>query len=286
MPFAPSSPKSKSEFESKTAAIYVDTSSQAPYSLDEIKSDALWLSKCAGIDEVTALRITVLEWQGRPNARLLARFSEEEATSLQDATAVNNFRVSLAGPQVKDALRIAAGGSEDLSTFSSEKSRRLRLRHLYLSERNHILKTSRKLLSLSLRDLVPCDASRTPNHPAKETTRQSSLQSLGEDIFKDQRSESQSRLLLSDAVEAVKKRLQDLQTEGGWLNASESDVETETTWRTTLIDETVHIMQIMFLNLQSSHVIPSGGLVLSWLQLMAECSFMESISVVSIIQTP
>lgn len=286
-PFVPPSPKSKSDFESKTAAIHVDTSPQAPYSLDEIKSDALWLSKCAGIDEVTALRITVLEWQGRPNARLLARFSEEEATSLQDATGVNNFRVSLAGPQVMDALqRTTARGSEDLSGFSSETSRRLRLRHLYLSERNHILKTSRKLLSLSLRSVVPCDADRPPNPTDEEVRGQSSLQSLGEEIFKDRRSESGSRQYLSDAVGAVKKRLRDFQTEGGWLNASESDVETENTWRTTLVDETVHIMQTMFLNLQSSDMIPSGNLVVSWLQLMAEYNFMESISVVSIIQTP
>jgi nuclear pore complex protein Nup188 len=282
-PFPPPSTKTKSEFDSKTAAIHVDTSPQRSYSLDEIKSDALWLSKIAGIDEVTALRITVLEWQSRPDARLLARFSAEEATSLQDAASVDSFRVSLAGPQVMDILKkTTAGGLEDSKDFSSEKSRRLRLRHLYLSERNHILKTSRKLLSLSLRDRIPSDAGRTtvPSNGTEAGT-QNGLRSLGETIFKNKTNEEESNRFLEDCVNAVQARLKDFQTEGGWLSAIETDQETEDTWRTTLVDEIVHIMQIIFLQLQSSNTIPTGALVVSWLRLMADCGFLESLSVVS-----
>ncbi|KAL1969435.1 hypothetical protein VTN77DRAFT_8873 [Rasamsonia byssochlamydoides] len=280
-PFAPPSAKSKSEFESKTAAINVATSPQAPYNLDEIKSDALWLSQNAGIDEVTALRITVLEWQNRPNARLLARFSAEEATSLQDATSVDNFRVSLAGPQVMDILKkTTPGGADDSTDFSSEESRRLRLRHIYLSERSHILKTSRKLLSLSLRDKIPSDAGRkTVPSNGKETAREHSLRSLGETIFKNKTSGEESNRFLEDCIKAVQIRLTDFQSGGGWLSAAQSDAETEDTWRTTLIDEIVHIMQIIFLHLQSSDTIPTGGLLLSWLHLMADYRFLESLSI-------
>lgn len=281
-PFAPPSAKSKSEFESKTAAINVETSPQAPYNLDEIKSDALWLSEHAGIDEVTALRITVLEWQSRPNARLLGRFSAEEATSLQDATSVDSFRVSLAGPQVMDILKKTTTGGADSAEFSSEKARRLRLRHIYLSERSHILKTARKLLSLSLRDKIPSDAGRIPvPSRGKETEREHGLRRLGETIFKNNTSEDESNRFLEDCVKAVQTRIADFQSGGGWLSAAESDAETEATWRTTLIDEIAHIMQIMFLQLQSSDTIPTGALLLSWLRLMADCSFLESLSIVS-----
>src|SRR4051812_10228726 len=85
-PFPSPSAKSKSEFDSKTAAIHVETNGQSSFNLQEIKADALWLSEKAGIDEIAALRIAVLEWQDRPATRLNLGFSSEEATSLQSAT--------------------------------------------------------------------------------------------------------------------------------------------------------------------------------------------------------
>ncbi|EED21536.1 nucleoporin (Nup184), putative [Talaromyces stipitatus ATCC 10500] len=276
IPFEPRSAKSKSEFESKTAAIHVDTSSQAAYRIDEIKSDALWLSQKAGIDEVAALRITVQEWQNRPNSRLLGRFSEEEATSLQDAASVDSFRVSLAGPQLKEVLKKVHGGSD--TDFSSEKSRRIRLQNIYLSEKSHIVKTSRKLLCAFLHGKVPADASHLPlTHDARQFVRTDSLSRLGEQIFKDRSGDAESTRFLLDAIKAIEKRLSDFQTEGGWLSSSESNIDTENAWRTSLIDEVVHIMQIIYLHIQACDVVTSGEVVLAWLRLMAEYSFMEPI---------
>lgn len=283
-PFEPPSAKSKSEFDSKTAAIHVDTSPQASYKIDEIKSDALWLSQKAGIDEVSALRIAVLEWQDRPKSRLVGRFSEEEATSLQDATSVDNFRVSLAGPQLKEVLRRVNGGSD--TGFSSEKPRRKRLQNIYLAERSHILKTSRKLLGLSLHDTVPADAgaARRPNTP--DAAVKDKLSILGEQLFDGKKGEAESSRFLVGAIKSIQKRLADFQSEGGWLAASESDIETDDAWRTTLIDEIVHTMQIILLHVQSLDTIPSGDVVLAWLKLMVEFNFMEPITPVSTTRTP
>lgn len=282
-PFPQPSSASKTEFESKTAAIHVNNSPNAAFKLDEIKADALWLSKQAGIDEVTALRITVLEWQSRPNARLLGRFSEEEVTSLQDATGVDKFRVSLAGPQMMDILKNAQAEDGDNATdFVSETARRLRLRHAYLSERVHILKTARKLRSCSLRNKVPCDVSWVGDTgTANMMIAEADLQSMGEEIFKDKQDEKESRKFLQDAIKAVESRLKEFQSRNGWLSASESDENTEITWRTALMDETAHIMQLIFLHLQSSDSIPDGDLVRSWLKVMSDCAFMEAISIVS-----
>lgn len=277
-PFEPPSAKSKSEFDSKTAAIHVDSSPQATYKIDEIKSDALWLSQKAGIDEVSALRIAVLEWQARPKSRLIGRFSEEEATSLQDATSVDNFRVSLAGPQLKEVLKRVHGGSD--AGFTSEKSRRKRLQNIYLDEKSHILKTSRKLLGLSLRNTVPADARGVPR-TLPDVTLSDELSALGEQLFEDKTGEAESSRFLMGAIQSIQKRLTDFQSEGGWLSASESDNEIDSAWRTTLVDETVHTMQIILLHVQSLDTIPSGDVVLAWLKAMVEFNFMEPIAPVS-----
>ncbi|KAL2006630.1 hypothetical protein VTN00DRAFT_9298 [Thermoascus crustaceus] len=279
-PFVPPSPKSKSDFESKTAAIHVNTSPQASSNLDEIKADTLWLSQKAAIDEVSALRITVLEWQSRPTTRLLAGFSEEEVTSLQDAAGVDNFRVSLAGPRVTDVLKKTAGRDDDASGFDSVERRRLRLRLLYLSERSHILKTSRKLLSLSLRDNIPNDSApvRTQGSNAG-TAEKHSLRYLGATIFKDKLAGEEDSRFLEECVKAIRSRISELEGDGGWLGAAEGNEECEDTWRTTLVEEIVHIMQILFLQLQASATIPTSELLLSWLRLMADYGFLESLRV-------
>jgi len=106
--------------------------------------------------------------------------------SLLDAAGVDNFSASLVGSQVMDALKTTASREEDTSTFLSERSRRLRLRYLYLSEKSHILKISRKLLSIYLRDTIPNGGTESNTyHPIqKSLTGNDSLRDLGSSIFK------------------------------------------------------------------------------------------------------
>jgi nuclear pore complex protein Nup188 len=72
-----------------------------------------------------------------------------------------------------------------------------------------------------------------------------------------------------------------LEGDGGWLGAAESSEELENIWRTSLVEEIVHIVQIMFHQLQASEEFPTADLLLSWLRLMADYSFLETIQVVS-----
>lgn len=276
-PFSPPSAKSKSDFESKTAAIHAETTTQAAYNLKEIKADALWLSQKAGIDEITALRITVLEWQNRPATRLLTSFSNEEATSLQSAAEVDNFRVSVTGPSFSQTLRERTG-RKDGSDFASEENRRLRLRDLYLSERSHILKTARKLLSWSLRDSIPHSEFAAPERNGNDT--QTALYKLGVSIFKNKSDGDEWLRFLQDCVDATRSRVSALEGDGGWLGADQSSEAIENLWRTTLVEEILHILQLLFLELQASSAIPNAKLLLSWLRLMADYNFLESLQVV------
>lgn len=274
-PFSSPSAKTKSDFESKTAAIHAETTAQASYDLKEIKADTLWLSQKAGIDEITALRITVLEWQDRPAARLLARFTEEESTSLQSAAGVDNLRASLAGPALSEVLRQKAGDDSD---FLSDENRRLRLRSLYLSERSHLLKTARKLLALSLHNSSQNDTA-PPAPPVSDRTE--SLRKLGTAVFEERTAGSEWRSFVEACIKAIKDRLSALEGDGGWLGVAESNDVIESMWRTVLIEEILHITQMLFLQLQASAEIPTAGLLISWLRLMVDYSFLESVKVVS-----
>lgn len=274
-PFPPPTAKSKSEFESKTAAIHVETNGKSSFDLKELKADALWLSQQAGIDEISALRIAVLEWQDRPSKRLESGFSTEESTSLQSAAGTENFRGSLAGPSLANILNQTAR-SEVSKSFDKEEGRRLRLREVYLSEASHIVKTLRKLLALSQHDSLAVSSVPSPVH-----NRNLALKKLGTTIFKNKSTGNELNQFLQDCIDSIRSRLTSLDGNGGWLSAAESSQDLETIWRTSVVEEIVHVMQLIFHQVQRSSEIPNSTLLLSWLQLMSDYSFMEPIQVVS-----
>ncbi|KKK15108.1 nucleoporin, partial [Aspergillus ochraceoroseus] len=267
--FRPPSAKTKSDFETKTAAIHAETTTQASYDLKEIKADALWLSEKAGIDEINALRIVVLEWQTRPATRLLDRFADEEATSLKGAAGIDNFRASLAGPSFAEIFSKRDGNNT--TEFASEEKRRLRLRELFLSEKTHIVKTARKLFSLFL------DGDTENTAPQLQEGSRRDLCQLGASIFKDQSSSDGWRDFSQGCIKAIKARLSSLEGDGGWLGTAESSEAIEDMWRTALVEEILHLLQTLFLQLQASTEIPSADLFLSWLRLMVDYAFLESL---------
>ncbi|OJJ49924.1 hypothetical protein ASPZODRAFT_57898 [Penicilliopsis zonata CBS 506.65] len=273
-PFPPPSAKTKAEFESKTAATNAETTTQVSYDLKEIKSDALWLSQKAGIDEITALRIAVLEWQNRPAARLLANFSKEEATSLESAVGPGSFRASVAGPNPLEILQQKTVDEDGADGFSSEKNRRARLSDMYMLEKSHILKTSRKLLSLSLGEKIPGQLAATQKHE-KEAT----LRDLGASIYKGRSRGDEWAKYLQECIEATRSRLTELQKTGGWLSAEENTEEIEVLWKITAVEDILHILQILFLQVQVSSDAPDATVVLSWLNLMQDCDFLDMLQV-------
>lgn len=190
---------------------------------------------------------------------------------MQSAAGADSLRVSVAGPNLASILR-QTGGDESMSSFDTEKSRRLRLRNLYISERGHILKTFRKLLVLSLHD----STSDSGNSGGPNAARK-----LGVALFKEKSAGDGLKKFLEECIAGIRKRLKDVAASGGWLAASESNQETEATWKTTLVEEIVHILQLMFHQLHASTEVPSGILLESWLELMAEYDFLESLQVVS-----
>ena len=70
-PYSAPTLQTKSTFDTKTSSVHVPPSGNPRYDIGQIKEDTLWLSKETKIDEVSALRIAVLEWQTRPAVQLL-----------------------------------------------------------------------------------------------------------------------------------------------------------------------------------------------------------------------
>ncbi|KAL9093379.1 MAG: hypothetical protein Q9159_000233 [Coniocarpon cinnabarinum] len=112
----PPNGQAKSEFETRTAAINVTQAKSSNYDIHQIKDDALWLARIAKLDELSALRTTVLEWQDRPRNRLL---------SIHSAGASSGSR----------SVASDGDGDED----QSPRTRRARLLQLWYNEQQSMI---------------------------------------------------------------------------------------------------------------------------------------------------
>lgn len=195
---------------------------------------------------------------------------------MEEAAGVDRFRASVVGSAFTELLRQKANQEDGSLEFLSEESRRLRLRRIYLSERSHVLKTSRKLLSIS--------QGTTESPSVTHSENRNKLRNLGSKLFAERLRGDGLAKFLKDCVDAVRTRLKHLGEDGGWLGAEESNAEIDDLWRTIVVEEIAHVVQIAFILLQASSEIPNAELLLSWLQLMANYDFLESLQVVSKLQ--
>ncbi|ODH46240.1 hypothetical protein GX48_07663 [Paracoccidioides brasiliensis] len=273
-PFSSPTEQSKSEFQSKTAAIHISTSSHSPWDVDEIKRDAGWLSKRTQIDELTALRIVIYERQNRPSDQLLSQFSEEEIASLQEAIGTGNLSHSTRGVQAAEILKYKGDQILEPIGFSAEALRQFKLFQLYLSEKQHILKVSQRLLCVALRGRVPSYHDPVVKQP-QDGRVQSMLEELAKSIFGLQSGKGLDAVSVKQCIEAVRTRIGNLEAGSGWLLPDEPNVEIELVWQTNVLEELSQVLQFLVLQLQLSKTIPSAELLLSWLRLMAKYEFLD-----------
>ncbi|KAI1943479.1 hypothetical protein LOZ66_000061 [Ophidiomyces ophidiicola] len=269
-PFLRPSEQTKSAFESKTAAINAVSGSQSPYNFDEIKKDALWLSKTATIDEVSALRIAVLNWQGRAENDLLNQFSNEEIASLRDA--IGNKQLSQPTSGI-EAVELLKGTARDASSSSplSQDERQLELFQLYLSEKQWIIKLALYLLCVSLREDLPSSYTGSWLGPTESQTRKHSKRDqLATLAFPKQREDDSDThgTSIRACIDAIQLRLSNIDAGTDWLSQ-----EAEYTRQLSITEEVVHIMQILFLRIQTSNKIPTSELLLLWLRVTVKYDF-------------
>jgi nuclear pore complex protein Nup188 len=284
------SQQSKSNFETKTAAIYITPATRGQYNINEIKEDALWLSQETKIDEVVALRIVIQEWQNRPAVQLLSGFSGEELASIQDASGVENLRTSVGGARVSSLFSTVGTQVLDSSTFLSAPNRRFRFLDIYLSERRYALKVSQLLISAALdadQSDLPREHGASPKARRKRNGKESRswVEEVAKSIYQGQRLLAKSQTvdgLLLQVIPAFELRIRGYETGSGWFEAEGGREEVEDAWATNMLEEMTHIMQIMFLHLHFSTDISSSQTVLLWFRLMSRHGFFEVFDPVSL----
>lgn len=263
--FPPPGSTTKAAFDTKTAAINVAPATNGTYNLAEIKEDALHLSQFVNIDEVSALRVVVQEFQSRAKNELLMGMREEEAASLSN----------IMGPSSNLAMSAQilefAKSDEEYKSFSSKEARRDRIVRIYLSEREYLVKTSEILYEVGIHQATTRDQQN--GKPKKENL----LTLLGSFIFDSYMGGKPEEFLLGllNTLDSTIKELFDdkLRVEV----ESMSDV-----YAKSIMSEAVSYMEIIFQLLDSTVEISSPQLLLRWFEMFAQYSFLDSFSSVGL----
>lgn len=138
------SPSTNSKTAFDTTAGTIPTASDL-YNVTQIKSDALWLSEQENLDELESLRVVVLEWQYRPEARLSHGLSEAESASLRQIQRTGRV----------ETARQPNSRGDDLE-FDEPDARRSRLVSRFWEQKVVALRIHRELLELqALPEQVP-----------------------------------------------------------------------------------------------------------------------------------
>jgi nuclear pore complex protein Nup188 len=260
--FPKPSPQSKTVFETKTSAINVTPAPGSRYDIKEIKEDTLWLSKEASIDEVSALRLVVVEWQTRTSTQLLDLFSNEELAGIQDAAGQSQSSLPVAllsrGPDSKSLEE----------AYDSSESRRLRILYTYLSESRHLLKCVDILLQYAIHG-----GHTESQKGAAGGSRSQRLVEIGQSLARRGPKESQEFLL--ECIAGVEANIKKVDSGSGWYEEDGGREEVELEWTNSQVAEATLTMQIIFQTVDISEAIASSTTVLAWLNLTASYGFFD-----------
>jgi nuclear pore complex protein Nup188 len=263
--FCPPSQERKAAFETKTSAINVTPSSSARYDIKEIKDDALWLSKEAAIDEVSALRVVVVECQSRTCAQLVDRFSSEELAGIQDAAGRNQSVLPV------DLLSLGDDAKTVQAAFDTKNSRQLRILRTYLCERRSLLDCVKTLLQGFLYQRSDGYGSRQGKEPEQLSSR---LVKIGEGLARVTARESEAFLL--ECIASIDANIRRINEGSGWYKEEGSREDVEIEWINNQISEITITMEIIFQSLDTSNFIASSRLVLAWVHMVTENGFFEA----------
>ncbi|KIX99139.1 uncharacterized protein Z520_04715 [Fonsecaea multimorphosa CBS 102226] len=249
--FPPPSASSKSAFDSQISAI--PTSSDGQFNRDELKEDALWLSKQVNLEEQEALRLTILEWQYRSESRLREGFSPAEVASLKDAL----------GSDFVDRNFQGRGSSlaRDEAIFNSRNARRARLIRKHLEQEILLLRLARDLLDVSLLSGTGEGSLPQPRGLSGNLGRRG-RSALAKDI--------------ENGVRFIRAQLRNLESARSW-ELDEPDLSLLKDVGDTASLQTISVvLEILLLRLRSSEEKLSSETILLWLRLMSSVGFFAS----------
>ena len=151
--FNPSTSESKSAFENLTCPIQIAPTPNGIYDIKRIKDDTKWLSDNVNINEETALRIVLVEFQSRAQNQLRGPLSTQDLVNLQDALGVSSIQASALLP----GLNFSTVHDADTlwSNFDKAESRKRRLLETYFAERRYFMMSADYALAHKIRGHFP-----------------------------------------------------------------------------------------------------------------------------------
>lgn len=226
----------------------------------------MWLSKEATIDEVSALRVVVVEWQTRTSTQLLDAFSNEELAGIQDSAGQSQSSLPVALlSQGTDAKALS-------EAYHSTESRRLRILYTYLSENRHLLKCVDTLLQHSLHS----QGEKRQKERGKSTSQK--LAEVRHHLAHAAPAESQKFLL--ECIESVEENVKKIDSGSGWYKEDGGRADVEIEWTNNQIAEATIAMQIIFQTIDIAEAIASSTTVLAWMKLTTTYSFFDGFDTV------
>lgn len=266
---APSS-QTKATFETRTSAINATPSSTAQYDIKEVKEDALWLSKTAQIDEVSALRITVEECQSRATAQLQGPFSEEELASIREAAGESKYSSPIPVSLLSQGVDAEAIKKE----FDNQHSRRERILQTYLSERRNFLKCGEHLLHACFSN---------PESLAENGKGKGPQVAPSWIIERGRALASQLELNGGDkfslrCIKFIDTKIKSIENGSGWFSEDGGRENVEIAWIQTQIVEATHSMEILWHFLVYVIGFPSSQVALGWFRLQQSFGFFNTFS--------
>ncbi|KEF51322.1 uncharacterized protein A1O9_12672 [Exophiala aquamarina CBS 119918] len=249
--FSSTSGNSKTAFDTTIATV---PPSDSLYNIDEIKSDALWLSKQTGLEELEALRVVFLDWQYRPESRLQEGLSVAEIASLRDALGseyLDRQTQSLAGARPRDD-----------SIFDGQNARRGRLILQYLRQQVTVIRIHKELLDMSL---LPAEAKIASSH----------LQNLVTEV--PQNGAGIANQGIADPyIKAIQLQLEMLRTDREWDLEVPEIITAQEASQTTRLQTIAEILEILLLKARSLPGRASTTDLFAWLHFMQSEDFFST----------
>lgn len=272
-PFGGPSQKSAGEFDTKTAPINISQSDDSDYNIGELKADATWLSGEMKLDEVTALRMAIIEWQERAADQLLYTAPNGAAG---DAMAVDLASSAAFRSSLNAAAPTTGGLARPALDFASEDVRRQRLLTVYASEKNHLLRLDADLVT---RMAVSKPYIQT-EHPGalREHVQRTWIDKLAQEVFErtckaDQASEHEAFCVA--CIRRVEALLDGTENQVSWPKAFVEDQAKAQVYLDSQYSEVVSILRILLANLYAFDGIPGPAAVVAWYSAMDKYDFLQ-----------
>lgn len=283
-PYPPATPQTRAAFEARTSAIHVTPTAEGPYSIQQIKDDTLWLSKESGIDEISALRLSILEWQTRAAAHVSLASIDLESIVVSTGRSLQTSHIG--NRSINDVRSQTILGAK-AEYVDSPSGRRSRLLDLYLSERCYLFKTVEFILFLATyRADTKGVAGSSLDGPEAETEGHNWVEKIGIALLKawdvSCATAASNKHWFHDVTLALQTRVDALDKGSGYFQEEGVMEGFEIAWNRNQILEMVHIMQIVLISIHSFQELTKPSVILSWFNFMSQFGFFEQLELVSL----